>query len=165
VLQTFRYTRKAKGVIVNVSIIAGDEKRRGSWEVSLSRTPEFHLDQRFTQAGAAILNLPAADSDVVLLDCDLPDMTGIECLRKLMAVAHGYRVIMLVSPPDPSDLVLLQAIRCGASGVLTKPVPTHELVAAVQIACGSGLVLSSCAMQRLMRLLTQAHSDSPSHPQ
>ena len=154
-LREFRCTRNVKGVAVNVSVIASDEKNHEPWEVKLSRLPEFHFDQRYENGCSAIQDLSSAHPDVVLLDCDLPDMTGIECLRHLEPVMHGYRVILLASPPGPDDLVLLQAIKCGASGFLTKPVTAQNLGNAVRLAHEGGLILTGSAPERLARLLTQ----------
>lgn len=154
-LQIFRYTRTVKGVNVNVSIIVGDEKNREPWEVKLSRLPEFHFDHRYANGGVAIQSLSLAHPDVVLLDCDLPDMTGIECLRHLAPVMRGYHVILVGSAPGPDDLVLVQAISCGASGFLTRPVTPQELGAAMRLAHAGGFVLNASAAQRLGSLLTQ----------
>jgi DNA-binding NarL/FixJ family response regulator len=153
VLPKFRCTRMVKGVTVNVSIIVGDKKSHESWEVKLSRLPEFHLDHRYENGAAAIQSLSVAHPDVVLLNCDLPDMTGIECLRQLMEQNAQHRVILVASQPGPDDLMLLEALRCGAAGFLTGPVQQHHMEAVLRLVFAGGLALNGSAALKLGRLL------------
>jgi response regulator of citrate/malate metabolism len=64
---------------INVSIIEDDPAVRrllGQW---ISRAKEFHCVSQHASASSALMQLPAEKPDLVLMDINLPDLTGIQC--------------------------------------------------------------------------------------
>jgi DNA-binding NarL/FixJ family response regulator len=59
--------------------------------------------------------------DVVLLDLEIPGGNALETLRRLNGLRP--RVATLVLAPDPCGLAALDAVRCGASGIVPKQAP------------------------------------------
>jgi CheY-like chemotaxis protein len=57
--------------------------------------------------------------DVVLLDVNMPDMDGLETLRRLLQIRPGLKVIMCSGAPDPRKA--LQAFISGAQEFIIKP--------------------------------------------
>ena len=53
----------------------------------LNNAPGFRCLQTYGTAEEALKGLPAAPPDVVLMDINLPGMSGVECVRRL----HGWR--------------------------------------------------------------------------
>ncbi len=70
-----------------------------------------------------------ARPDFVILDVLMPEMDGLETLRRLMAADPGLNVIMLSCSNEVSTVV--KAIRLGAHDYLTKPFEKPELDAAL----------------------------------
>jgi DNA-binding NarL/FixJ family response regulator len=70
--------------------------------------------------------------DVVLMDYALPDGTGVEATRAIKTRWPSVRVIMLTAITD--DETVLEAIRAGADGYLTKDRASEEVVSAVRAA-------------------------------
>lgn len=64
--------------------------------------------------------------DLLILDLGLPDMDGLEVLRRLREWST-VPVLILSARPDPADKV--KALDCGADDYLTKPFDAHELLA------------------------------------
>lgn len=64
--------------------------------------------------------------DLLILDLGLPDLDGIEVLRRLREWS-GVPVLVLSARPDPADKV--RALDFGADDYLTKPFDAHELLA------------------------------------
>jgi DNA-binding NarL/FixJ family response regulator len=64
--------------------------------------------------------------DLVVMDIDLPDMSGIEATRHLKAAAPGVSVVNLTVFDEPATI--LQAICAGADGYLLKSTPAEELI-------------------------------------
>jgi DNA-binding NarL/FixJ family response regulator len=80
--------------------------------------------------GAQALRVAAATQPaVVLLDLHLPDLSGAEVTRRLLAASPGVRVLMLSASGERQDV--LDAVTAGASGYLLKSAQLTELVAAV----------------------------------
>ena len=74
--------------------------------------------------------------DVVVLDLNLPGMTGLEVLRRLKAEDDGASVVVLSMHAEP--LYAQRALQGGARGYVSKSAPAEELVAAVERVAGGG---------------------------
>jgi DNA-binding response OmpR family regulator len=92
---------------------------------------------------------------VVVLDVALPDMSGIDVLRRLHNERPALRVIVLSSHTDQE--LVLEALRLDASDYLAKPLHDEELVLAVRRALAGFDVESSWQRlrERLRRLETR----------
>ena len=85
---------------------------------------------RTAESGPAVLalldELDAGEVRAVLLDLSMPEMSGAETLRRLVAKVPDLPVLILSGHvPDPAELA-------GAAGILQKPVRMGELLAAVE---------------------------------
>jgi len=77
---------------------------------------------------------------VVLLDLNLPDMSGAEVTRRLLAADPGVRVLILSASGERQDV--LDAMTAGATGYLVKSAQFSELVAAVRSAAAGEAVFT-----------------------
>ena len=69
--------------------------------------------------------------DLIILDLGLPDMPGLEVLKKLRAMTDTPVIILTVNNTDDEKVALLDA---GADDYLTKPFSTNELLARIRVA-------------------------------
>lgn len=91
--------------------------------------------------GAQALRVAAATSpDVALLDLNLPDFSGAEVTRKLLAAMPGIRVLMLSASGERQDV--LDAVTAGASGYLLKSAEAAELIDAVRATAAGNAVFT-----------------------
>jgi DNA-binding NarL/FixJ family response regulator len=91
--------------------------------------------------GAQALRVAAATRPgVVLLDLNLPDMSGAEVTRRLLAADPGVRVLILSASGERQDV--LDAMTAGATGYLVKSAQFSELVAAVRSAAAGEAVFT-----------------------
>ena len=67
--------------------------------------------------------------DVVTMDLTMPQMDGLECIEKLVALDDGVRILVVSALSDKATGI--QALSLGASGFLCKPFSDEELVAAL----------------------------------
>ncbi|HEC19803.1 MAG TPA: response regulator [Gammaproteobacteria bacterium] len=70
-----------------------------------------------------------AQPDVILLDMRMPDMDGLEVLKRLREAGITVPISMLTTSNDERDLV--ESLRSGAQGYLLKDMDPDELVAAL----------------------------------
>lgn len=97
--------------------------------------------------------------DVVLMDLRMPNLGGVEAIRRLRAEAPATRVLVLTTYDTESDV--LPAIEAGATGYLLKDAPREELIRAVRAANEGQAVLSPSVAQRLM---TRIQTPAPGTP-
>jgi DNA-binding NarL/FixJ family response regulator len=82
----------------------------------------------------------ATRPDVVLLDLNLPDFSGAEVTRQLLAAMPEVRVLMLSASGERQDV--LDAVTAGASGYLLKSAEARELVDAVRATADGSAVFT-----------------------
>jgi DNA-binding NarL/FixJ family response regulator len=80
--------------------------------------------------GQAVRIAPAANPNVVVLDLQLPHMSGVEATSRLLAAVPTTRVLVLSASGEHEDV--LEAVKAGATGYLVKSASRDELVDAVQ---------------------------------
>jgi len=79
---------------------------------------------------AAVRIAPAVRPDVVLMDLQLPELSGAEATARIRADLPETRVLVLSASTEHGDV--LGAVRAGASGYLVKSAGPDELVDAVE---------------------------------
>jgi len=84
----------------------------------------------FADAEAAVRTAPALRPDVVLMDLQLPGMSGVQGVAALVGIDPAVRVLMFSSSGEDEDV--LAAVKVGARGYLVKSASKRELLDAVQ---------------------------------
>ena len=77
----------------------------------------------------ALRRAPAARPQVVVLDLQLPELSGVEVTRQLIAADPTVRVLVLSASGEHADV--LEAVKAGATGYLVKSASREELLDAV----------------------------------
>src|SRR5579859_1851686 len=113
---------------------------------------------------AAVRIAPATRPDVVLMDLQLPGMSGVDTTAHLVAADPGVRVLMLSSSGEDGDV--LAATKAGARGYLVKSATASALVDAVtRTAAGEAVLspgLASLVLGEYRRMATEPGSqDAP----
>jgi DNA-binding NarL/FixJ family response regulator len=85
-------------------------------------------------------------ADVVLMDLRMPEMGGVEAIRRLRERAPSVRVLVLTTYDTDSDV--LPVIEAGATGYLLQDAPREELIRAVRAAFEGDSVLSPAVARR-----------------
>ena len=88
----------------------------------------------------AVVAIPAADPDVVLVDVHLPGGGGAEVIRRVLAERPSTRFLALSVSDAPEDVIAV--IRAGARGYLTKSVSGAELAEAIERVAAGDAVFS-----------------------
>jgi len=91
--------------------------------------------------------------DMILLDLNMKDMSGVDVLKVLKAADLDSRVIMLTVSDQQEDLVA--ALRAGADGYLLKDMEPEDLVAYLKEAARGQMVLSPALAGLLAHALRQ----------
>jgi DNA-binding NarL/FixJ family response regulator len=82
------------------------------------------------EGAQAVRVAPATRPDVVVLDLQLPDLSGVEVIRGLLAAHPPVRVLMLSASGEQQDV--LDAVKAGATGYLLKSAGRADFLDAVR---------------------------------
>jgi DNA-binding NarL/FixJ family response regulator len=125
---------------ISVSIVEDSRGTRESLSELLKRSPGLRCVGAYPNGEAALQELPGQTPDVVLMDINLPGMSGIECVARLKEKAPKIQVLMLTTYEE-GDLIF-ESLRAGANGYLLKNMPPSELVTAVEQVHAGGSPMS-----------------------
>jgi DNA-binding NarL/FixJ family response regulator len=95
--------------------------------------------------------------DVIVMDLNMPGLTGVETTRKLSGIAPLTRVVVLTISADDDDV--MDAVMAGACGYLLKDSSMEELILGIRAAAsGESLISPQIAAKVLRRLRSQSSS-------
>jgi DNA-binding NarL/FixJ family response regulator len=114
--------------------------------------------------GAQALRIaPSVRPDVVVLDLQLPDVSGVDVTRGLLAANPGVRVLILSASGEPTDV--LDAVKAGATGYIVKSASRAELIDAVRRTESGDAVfspgLAGLVLGEFRRLAVSSDPDTP----
>ena len=115
---------------ITVSIVEDNDQLRGTLARVLSRAEGFQCLGQHATAEAALGELPKERPNVVLMDINLPGMSGVECVRQLKLLLPTTQVMMLTAYEDTDNI--FNSLAAGASGYMLKRTKTAELLEAIR---------------------------------
>jgi DNA-binding NarL/FixJ family response regulator len=104
--------------------------------------------------------------DVALVDLQLPDGSGVDVIRGLLAAHPGMRILVLSASAEQQDV--LEAVKAGALGYLVKSAGREEFLAAVQRTAEGDAVFTAGLAGLVLgeyRRLAAAPASTPAPPQ
>ncbi|MBI4261520.1 MAG: response regulator transcription factor [Actinobacteria bacterium] len=105
---------------------------------------------------AAVETAVAERPDVVLMDVEMPGLSGIDAARRIKEASPDTRVVMLSAHDD--ELILARAVEAGASGYLSKSGDIDQVPSAVRQAFRGEPLISPDEVRRLLRHLRHRRS-------
>ncbi len=114
--------------------------------------PRHDIVGQFGSGQEALSALPSLAVDLLVLDVILPDMSGLDLLRRLGAPLRRTQVLLLTGSERPE--VVQQAVRLGVDGIVMKGMPLTELREAVR-RVESGGTFFCATSQTLLREVTR----------
>jgi DNA-binding NarL/FixJ family response regulator len=133
---------------IGVSIIEDDPAVRrilGQW---ISRAEEFRCVSQHASAATALMQLPTEKPDLVLMDINLPDLNGIQCVSRLKPLMPGTQFLMLTVYEDADHI--FSALAAGAIGYLLKETSREELIAALHEVHAGGAPMTSYIARKVV---------------
>jgi DNA-binding NarL/FixJ family response regulator len=112
-----------------VAIVEDSAVMRENWAKLINAAPGFKCIATCADGEEAVKRLPAFQPAVVLMDINLPGMSGIECTAQLKRQLPQAQ-ILIVTVHNDNDRIFA-ALEAGASGYLLKRMASKELLAAI----------------------------------
>ncbi|MBL1261031.1 MAG: response regulator transcription factor [Thiotrichaceae bacterium] len=107
----------------------------------------------------ALALLDEIDYDMAILEIDLPDMSGLEVLKKLRAKKRQLPILILSVYPE--DVYAVRALRAGAQGYLCKSSAPGDLEAAIGKLLTGGRYVSSTLAEKIAYALDEVADKAP----
>ena len=144
---------------ITVAIVEDDQNLREDLASLIASRRGFRCIGSFPSAEDALKSLPEKRPDVVVMDINLPKMSGIECTQELKSRLPEAQVVMLTMFDD-ADLIFA-ALRAGASGYLLKRAAPTELLAAIEQVHRGGSPMSPEIARQVVRFFQTAKQAAP----
>jgi DNA-binding NarL/FixJ family response regulator len=106
----------------------------------LQQHAECELAGAWSTGEEALAELSQIRPDVVLVDLDLPGISGEDCLRALSVMLPCTALVVLTAHDDAERV--FSSLRAGANGYLLKGSPSAEIIAGIKAAYVGGSPLS-----------------------
>jgi len=95
-----------------------------------------------------VREIPALAPDVILVDLELPDIPGVECMRQLRQALP--KVVLLVYSGHDQEEYLFPALQAGAVGYMLKGGPPEELLGGILAAHRGEVPMSSQIARKIL---------------
>jgi DNA-binding NarL/FixJ family response regulator len=127
--------------VIPVSIVEDDVKFRSTLARLIDSTEGFCCVSQHPDAENALKELPVSQPEVVLMDINMPGMSGVDCVRLLKTLLPAVQIVML-TVYDDADLIF-KALSAGAAGYLLKQSTPDQIVHAVRNVHAGGSPMTS----------------------
>jgi len=135
--------------VIAVSIIEDDAQARKILASWISRAPGFRQVGDWGDGESALQSLPEKKPNVVLMDINLPGISGVEAVAKLKPVLPDTQFVMLTVYEDSDHIYA--ALAAGASGYLLKQTPREALFSALQDVHRGGSPMTSNIARKVVQ--------------
>jgi DNA-binding NarL/FixJ family response regulator len=116
--------------MTKVAIVEDNKTTREGLETIVNLSKEFRCVCTCATAEEALRVLPRHAPDLVLMDIQLPAMSGVDCVARIKELMPAVKAIMVTVYEDPDRI--FRALRAGASGYLLKRSTPEEVLQAMR---------------------------------
>jgi DNA-binding NarL/FixJ family response regulator len=151
--------KTAKPVLsIGVSIIEDDPSARQILAGWINDAKGFHCVSKHANAASALMQLPQEKPDIVLVDINLPDINGIQCVERLKPLLADRHFVMLTVYEDTDHI--FNALAAGATGYLLKETGRDQLIASLKEVHEGGSPMSSYIARKVVQSFQRQPADN-----
>ncbi|MFD0000103.1 LuxR C-terminal-related transcriptional regulator [Nocardia sp. NPDC127526] len=114
--------------------------------------PDIHCVAEAPDTRTAITEIARLRPDVAILDLDMPGLGDTTVVDTVAALSGRTRILTLAAAETEENLY--RALRLGASGFLTKSLPSEDLISAIRTAAHGDTLIDPQLTRRLIGRLT-----------
>jgi len=134
---------------MRIAIVDDDAGIRNNLGRAVNQFEDCTCVGEFESGEAAMARLPSCQPDIVLMDINMPGMSGIECVHRLKSTHQKLEFIMLTVYEDSENI--FNALAAGASGYLLKRAQRNELHEAIQQVHSGGSPMTSHIARKVVQ--------------
>jgi DNA-binding NarL/FixJ family response regulator len=142
--------------MTKIAIVEDNKTIRESLVEFAQKDPENRCVCACQTAEEALKALPKEQPDIVLMDIQLPNMSGIECCAQLKQMLPTAQIIMVTVYEDTERI--FKALRAGACGYLLKRCTPEELISAIREVRQGGAPMSREIARKVIFSFQEPHA-------
>jgi len=135
---------------IRVSIVEDLAEVREGLVDLVQSDEELSMVSSFKDAESASEKLPELKADIVLMDINLPGMSGIDCIRSIKEKCPGTQFMMFTVYEN--DDKVLEALQAGATGYLLKRTKPEQILESIKELNQGGSPMSSNIARKLLNI-------------
>lgn len=138
---------------ITVSIVEDNKDLRSEFARLVDRAEGLSCVSQYADAETALKQITRDNPEVVLMDINLPGMTGIECARRLKAAAPAIQIIML-TVFEHNDWIF-DSLKAGATGYILKRAKREDIIDAIRQVHDGGAPMSVSVARKVVRFFNR----------
>jgi len=135
--------------MVKVAIVEDNKTTRESLQTIVNMSPDLRCVCVCETAEEALRLLPLHKPEVVLMDIQLPKLSGVECAAQLKALLPSTQIIMVTVYQDPDRI--FRALSVGASGYILKRSTPENVLNAIRDVQLGGVPMSAEIARKVLK--------------
>jgi DNA-binding NarL/FixJ family response regulator len=138
----------------DVWLVEDNAHFRRSMRWLINRTPGMQCTQAFESCEEALVKLKEEIlPELILLDINLPGMSGIQGIEKIKSISPGIQIIILTVYDDNEKV--FDALCAGASGYLLKDSSPEKIISSMEEALAGGAPMSMPIARKVLEIFSQ----------
>lgn len=133
---------------IAVAVVEDSPTVRRNLNRWLDRTPGFKCVATCSNGAEALRVIPQCKPQVVLMDIEMPRMSGVECTAQLKRLLPSAQIVILTVYEDTDTI--FKALRAGACGYLLKRCSPQEILNAIRDILTGGAPMTSAIARKLV---------------
>ncbi len=136
---------------MNICIVEDNKPLLENLRLLLEGEPGFSVIGAFASAEAALAALPWRDANLLLVDIDLPGLSGVDLINKVHPRMPQLQILVYTISEDRDTV--FAALKAGAMGYLLKGCPPRELIESLRNLHQGGAPMSPRIARKVIREL------------
>ena len=149
----------AKPGPVTIALVEDDDEARRRLVASINSDPSLRLAGEYRTGAEALAGLASGAPDVFLVDLGLPDMPGVDVIRRISGLFPSCDILVVTIFGDEESVI--GALEAGARGYLLKGALERDIAEDIRQLRNGGSPLSPVIARQVLKRLVPGRSAQP----
>ncbi|MGN7824250.1 response regulator [Chitinophaga sp. 22536] len=145
-------------LMINIVIYDDTDQFRDSLSILINESSDMRVLAAFNNCETVEKDIAQLQPDVILMDIDMPVMSGIEAVKKIRETNTAVKILML-TVFDDNDTIF-DALKYGANGYLLKKTVTAKLLSHIQDVYEGGAPMTASIATQVLKMFARFHQPS-----
>ena len=144
---------------ITIAIVEDLDEVREGLKNFLSLDPDLLITGVYRTAAQAVPGIIGQKPEVAIMDINLPDMSGIECIHQIRKLTNEIQFMMFTVYEN--DEKVFEALKAGASGYILKSTGLSHIIEAIKELHAGGSPMSANIARKLVKVFQQKPEEAP----